>query len=96
MESINYSTSPKRIIVTCSNRLSPYLQMEIIDLGFIPVRTFTTGVELRGTLNDCIRLNLNLRCASQVLYSLKEFVSGSPEDIYRELFQIPWEKRSIP
>jgi putative N6-adenine-specific DNA methylase len=92
MELTNLSTSAKRIIITCSKRLSPYLELEIIELGFTPVRTFSTGVELLGTMNDCIRLNLNLRCASQVLYSLKEFPSNSPNDIYRELFQIPWER----
>ncbi len=92
MELTNLSKTAKRIIITCSKRLSTYLEQEIIDLGFIPVRTFQTGVELLGTLNDCIRLNLNLRCASQVLYSLKEFHSDSPDDIYRELFQIPWEQ----
>ncbi|HEV8080818.1 MAG TPA: class I SAM-dependent RNA methyltransferase [Chitinophagaceae bacterium] len=92
MELTKLTTSAKRIIVTCSKRLSTYLEQEIIELGFIPVRTFPTGVELLGTMNDCIRLNLNLRCASQVLYSLKEFPSNSPDDIYRELFKIPWEK----
>ncbi|MGI8580639.1 MAG: THUMP domain-containing class I SAM-dependent RNA methyltransferase [Chitinophagaceae bacterium] len=92
MELTDHSTSFKRIIVTCSKRLSLYLEMEIVELGFIPVRTFTTGIELFGTMNDCIRLNLNLRCASQVLYSLKEFTSNNPDDVYRELFKIPWEK----
>ena len=92
MELTNLSTSAKRIIVTCSKRLSPYLEQEIIELGFRPVRTFQTGVELSGTLNDCIRLNLNLRCASQVLYSLHDFYCDSPDDLYKELLQIPWEK----
>ena len=92
MELTNFSTSAKRLIVTCSKRLSPYLEKEIIELGFKPERTFQTGVELLGTLNDCIRLNLNLRCASQVLYSLKEFPSNGPDDVYRELFKIPWEQ----
>ena len=91
MELIDLLT-PRRIIVTCSKRLSPYLELEIVELGFIPVRTFSTGVELLGTMNDCIRLNLNLRCASQVLYSLKEFPSESPDDVYRELFRMPWER----
>ncbi|MEJ7671492.1 MAG: hypothetical protein WKF59_01925 [Chitinophagaceae bacterium] len=92
MELTNLSTLTNRIIVTCSKRLSPYLEQEILELGFKPVRTFSTGVELLGTLNDCIRLNLHLRCASQVLYSLKEFPSYHPDDIYREVFQMPWEK----
>jgi len=80
-----------RIIVTCSNRLSPYLQQEIIELGFKPVRIFKTGVELKGTLADCIILNLNLRCASQVLFSLKEFNANNADDLYRSLMQLPWE-----
>mgnify|MGYP000394966397 CR=1 FL=1 len=92
MELTNLSTLSKRIIVTCSKRLSPYLEKEIIELGFTPVRTFQTGVELLGTMNDCIRLNLNLRCASQVLYSLRDFFCNGPDDVYRELLKIPWEQ----
>ena len=60
-------------------------------MGFILERTFPTGVELRGTLKDCIRLNLNLRCASQVLYSLKKFQANSPEEVYNTLIHYPWE-----
>ncbi len=92
MELTNLSIRNSRLIVTCSKRLSPYLEKEIIELGFAPVRTFQTGVELSGTLNDCIRLNLNLRCASQVLYSLKEFIANNADDVYKESLNIPWEK----
>jgi putative N6-adenine-specific DNA methylase len=81
-----------RIIVTCNKRLSLHLQSEIEELGFSVVRTFATGVELEGTVKDCIRLNLNLRCASQVLYSLKVFSANSPEHVYRTVINLPWEK----
>ncbi|MEI9934098.1 MAG: THUMP domain-containing protein [Ferruginibacter sp.] len=80
-----------RIIVTCSNRLSTYLQEEIIELGFIPVRIFKTGVELKGTLEDCIKLNLNLRCASQVLFSIHEFIANNADELYKTLIEFPWE-----
>ncbi len=80
-----------RIIVTCSNRLSPYLEKEILELGLTPVRVFKTGVELKGTLQDCIRLNLNLRCASQVLFSLKEFRAYNADELYKTLIDFPWE-----
>ncbi len=80
-----------RIIITCSNRLSPWLQMEITDLGYKPERVFKTGVELQGTLLDCIRLNLNLRCASQVLFSLKEFTAHNANDVYKTLIDFDWE-----
>jgi putative N6-adenine-specific DNA methylase len=48
-------------------------------------------VELAGTLTDCIRLNLSLRCASQVLYSLKEFRANDPEQVYMTLVSLAWE-----
>ena len=80
-----------RIIITSSNRLSPFLQQEVVELGFKPVRTFKTGVELNGTLADCIKLNLNLRCASQVLFSIKEFTSDNADNLYKTLLDFEWE-----
>jgi 23S rRNA G2445 N2-methylase RlmL len=80
-----------RIIITCNKRLSPYLQQEVEELGFTIDRIFQTGVELSGTVNDCIRLNLNLRTASQVLFSLKEFKTDGPERLYQNLVNYPWE-----
>ncbi len=81
-----------RIIITCNKRLAPYLQQEITDLGFSLERIFSTGVELQGTMRDCIRLNLNLRCASQVLFSIKKFSASTPDELYRELVEIHWEQ----
>lgn len=85
-------TTSSRIVITCHKRLSPFLVQEIEELGFEIERKFITGVEIKGSVNDCIRLNLNLRCASQVLYSLKEFKANSPEGVYNELIRYPWEK----
>ena len=81
-----------RVIITCSKRLSPYVEKEVTDLGFSVERTFPTGVELMASVNECIRLNLNLRCGSQVLYSLKVFNADSPEDIYRHVKDFPWHE----
>jgi 23S rRNA G2445 N2-methylase RlmL len=80
-----------RIIVTCIKRLSPWLEQEIRELGFVPERTFATGVELKGTVSDCIRLNLNLRTASQVLYSLSSFPAHNPVDVYKGVKRIAWD-----
>lgn len=82
---------PSRITITCSKRLAPYLEQEILELGYKPSRVFQTGVQLNGTLNDCIRLNLQLRCASQVLYSLKSFSCNNPADLYEIVSEIQWE-----
>lgn len=63
----------------------------MLELGYDIVRTFQTGLELLGTMQDCIRLNLNLRCASQVLFSIKTFPCKSPDHLYRGLESIAWE-----
>ncbi|MEO6850984.1 MAG: class I SAM-dependent RNA methyltransferase, partial [Mucilaginibacter sp.] len=80
-----------KIIITCNKRLSAYLQHEVEELGFTPVRVFPTGVELLGTINDCIPLNLNLRCASQVIYLIKSFIAADPQALYEGLVDIEWE-----
>jgi putative N6-adenine-specific DNA methylase len=81
-----------KIIITCNKRLSPYLQQEVEGLGYTIKRAFSTGVELTGTVNDTIPLNLNLRCASQILYSLKSFKAETPQQLYDELVKLEWEK----
>lgn len=88
---MNVFSDRSRIIITCNKRLTPYLELEVTELGFTLIRTFQTGVELEGTVEDCIRLNLNLRCASQVHYSLKEFRAEHPEELYNVLVRMPWE-----
>lgn len=89
---MNPFTTSSRIIVTCNKRLAPYLEREVTDLGFIPVRSFSTGLELQGTMEDCIRLNLSLRCASQVHYSIRAFRARTPDELYATLRSLPWEE----
>ena len=89
-------TTKRKIIITCHKWLSNVLHKEVIDLGFKTERVFQTGVELIGTVEDCIRLNLNLRCASQVMYSLKSFVCNDPDELYKQLVDVPWEKMIDP
>ncbi len=89
---LNLFPITSRIIITCSNRLSPWLLKETEALGYKAVRIFKTGVELQGTMQDCIQLNLNLRCASQVLFSIKEFNAYNADDLYKVLVDMPWEE----
>jgi len=81
-----------KVIVTCNKRLSPYLQEEVTALGYTIERSFATGVELNITLTECIKLNLNLRCASQILYAIKSFKAVTPDDLYNEIAAIEWEE----
>lgn len=80
-----------KVIITCNKRLSPYLVEEVKSLGYTIVRDFPTGVELNITLTECIKLNLNLRCASQILYCISSFKANNPEELYREVVDLEWE-----
>lgn len=85
-----FNTASK-VIITCNKRLSPYLQEEVTALGYEIKRAFNTGVELHASINECIRLNLNLRTASQVLYELGSFRANDPKELYDALVKIEWE-----
>jgi putative N6-adenine-specific DNA methylase len=84
-------TTRSAITITCHKRITPYLEQEVKELRFEIEESFVTGVRLSGTINDCIKLNLNLHCASQVLYSLKQFEASNADDIYNSLVSYPWE-----
>jgi putative N6-adenine-specific DNA methylase len=88
---MSFYTTVAPITITCNKRLAPYLEQEVRDLGFAIDEVFVTGVRLKGTINDCIRLNLNLYCASQVLYSIAQFTARDANDVYRYLLTIDWE-----
>ncbi|MEY2901872.1 MAG: hypothetical protein RLY89_978 [Bacteroidota bacterium] len=93
---MNPFVNSSKIIVTCHKWLAPALAKEIEALGYGRYSVFQTGVELEGTMADCIKLNLNLRCASQVMYSLKAFICNDPNELYRNLVTIQWEKMLVP
>jgi 23S rRNA G2445 N2-methylase RlmL len=80
-----------RVVITCNKRLALILEAEVKELGFTPTKVFATGIELKASLNDCIKLNIHLRSASQVHYSLRQFNVRNPEDLYQEMLRFPWE-----
>lgn len=84
-------TTHGSITITCHKRITPFLLQEVEALGFIISDSFVTGLQLKGTLNDCIKLNCQLRCASQVLFSLKQFEAANPDDVYHNLIDYAWE-----
>lgn len=84
--------TPNKVIITCNRRLSSYLAQEVEALGFDIVRAFNTGIEVNASINECIRLNLNLRIASQVLYEVKSFRARNADELYKALVTIAWEE----
>lgn len=88
---MNDFTQKGKVVITCKDRFAPYLEEEVKALGFRPTGMFRTRLELEGTLNDCIFLNLHLRTASHVLFEIKSFYLRHADDIYRRVKALPWE-----
>ena len=84
--------NPSKILVTCNRGLAPSLERELKELGYEPQESLHTGVAIHGTLEDCIRLNMRLRSASQIMYSLRAFPCDDPDELYRVILSIAWEK----
>lgn len=80
-----------KTVVTCAKHLSSYLHDEIAALGYTPYEVWATGVSLEATLIDCIRLNLHLRSANQVLFSLGDIKAADADGLYKGINRLPWE-----
>ena len=82
----------KPILVTCGPGLMPYLKAELEGLGFSVVDSHPGGCTVKGSFMDCMKLNLMLRTAYNVLYLLNEFRCGNAETLYKQVYNLPWEK----
>lgn len=80
------------ILVTCPKRIGKYLAEEITTAGYAIESEMQTGISTRGTLIDCIRLNLVLRTAHKVLFHLKTFRCTHPDQLYSSTKDFAWEK----
>ncbi len=79
------------ILITCSAGLVDYVRQEVEDLGYQGGDYHKTGLELQGDHYDTMRLNLHLRTAYNVLFLLKQFKCYSPDELYRNVKELPWE-----
>ncbi|UII32415.1 class I SAM-dependent RNA methyltransferase [Fulvivirga ulvae] len=80
-----------KIVITCSPRVAPHLEKEVRQLGYQTVKTDHQSVELSGTFDDTLKLNLHLRTANRVLFHIKSFRADHPDQLYKRLRNIPWE-----
>ncbi len=83
--------SEHTILVTCGHGLADFVQDEIAALGYQTGDIHDGGVELQGSLTDAMRLNLELRTGLNVLMRIHDGACRDPEELYRQLFRLPWE-----
>lgn len=72
--------------------MSAYLKQEVEALGIEVKAESFMGVEAYGSIQDCMKLNLYLRTGHRVLYLVKKFKAPGPEQLYREVKKIAWDK----
>lgn len=85
-------TQKGKVVITFKDRFSPFVEKELIDLGFKPKNVFRTYIELYASLHECMYLNMHLRVASHVLFEIKSFYLHHADDIYRRVKTLPWEE----
>jgi len=85
-------TLKSRIRINCAARLAPYLKQEVEALEYTILAETETGVEISGTLEDCMMLNLHLRTAFRVLFEIETFTANTADELYNTLVEIPWEE----
>ena len=82
----------RNLLITCGPSLAEYVQKELETLGYKILNVHRGGITIKGSLKDCMKLNLQLRCAYNILYLLKEFGCGSADSLYKQVKKLPWEK----
>ena len=80
------------ISITCSRHLEQVLADEVEELGYSINARRPAGLEVEGSLFDCMRLNLMLGVAHRVHFLVHEFSAKTDEDLYREVHNIAWEE----
>ena len=82
---------PSIILINCPLYVTPYLKTEVEALGYTITWEHPNGVEIKGTMNDCIRLNYFLRSASKVLWMIKKVKAADANELFNKVSEVPWE-----
>ncbi|MCK9614072.1 MAG: class I SAM-dependent RNA methyltransferase [Candidatus Omnitrophica bacterium] len=80
-----------KIFISTARNLTPYLNQELLSLGFKELSVLNTGLFLEATFSDIMRLNLCLHSANHIFLLIKEFKCSGPEELYKQVYDIEWE-----
>lgn len=79
------------ILITCPKGCSSYLRQELEDLAYEVIEELPAGVFIKGTMADCMRLNLTLRTGLRVLFEINQFSARDSDELYDYAVAMPWE-----
>ena len=78
-------------LIPCLLGLEKIVGDEVKRLGLSDVQVENGRILCRGTLADCARLNVNLRCGARVILVLAEFPARSFEELFQGVKAVAWE-----
>lgn len=78
-------------LIPCLLGLEKIVGDEVRRLGLADVTVENGRILCRGSLEDCARLNINLRCGARVILVLAQFPACSFEELFQGVKAIPWE-----
>ncbi len=81
-----------KMIAKTLKGLEEVLARELRELGAKNVRVGRRMVEFSGDKEMMYRANFCLRTATRVLCPIHSFKARSADDVYREVYALPWEK----
>lgn len=70
----------------------PLLAKELRNLGAIDVKEGVRSVSFIGDKGFMYKANLSLRTAIKILKPISSFKVNSEDDLYKEIYNLPWEK----
>ncbi len=81
-----------RMVAKTLMGLEDVLARELTELGAKRVKIGRRMVEFVGDKEVMYRANFFLRTATRVLCPIHEFRARNADDVYREVYKLPWEK----
>ena len=78
-------------MIPCLLGLEKLVADEVKRLGLQDVQAENGRILCHGTMADCARLNINLRCGARVMLVLGQFPARSFEELFQGVRAIPWE-----
>ena len=78
-------------VIPCLLGLEKLVADETRRLGLQDVQAENGRILCRGTLADCARLNINLRCGARVMLVLAQFPARSFEALFQGTRAVAWE-----
>lgn len=92
VNSLMLFSETSQIFISTFKGQGVYLKQEVEALGYEIKKVQENGLTLMGTMIDCIRLNMMLRTANAIYYSIGQFDAHNSDELYNRASKIKWDE----